>query len=403
MQQSEYDLTIIGGGIVGLATAYTFLRRSPSLSVCVCEKEATVGQHQSSHNSGVIHTGVYYPPGSQKANNCTKGRKLLLEFCHEQGVAYRTCGKVIVATEESEIPYLNTLAERAKHNGVSIQPLSGEELKKREPHVRGVEALEVFDAGIIRFKDVCHKLYDLIQSHDGTVRCGSALEKASYQNGVWSLSTSTGEIKTKRVITCAGLYSDRVARLFGHHPSLQIIPFRGEYYTLTKEASKFCQALIYPVPHPLYPFLGVHLTRTLDDIVECGPSAVLAFSREGYTRSHISLGDLSEVLTSGRFWKMAAQHWKFGVSEMATSFVKERFVRAVQKLVPAIRSEHLIPGGSGVRAQTVAADGSLVGDFVIEEACGVLHLLNAPSPAATSCFAIAAELYERSENILHSS
>ncbi|MCB0332736.1 MAG: L-2-hydroxyglutarate oxidase [Bdellovibrionales bacterium] len=388
---------------MGLATAYTFLHLCPSLSLCVCEKEEAVGQHQSSHNSGVIHTGVYYPPGSQKAKNCTRGRQLLLRFCDEHHVAYRTCGKVIVATEVSEVPYLNTLAERAKQNGVSIEPLDREALKKREPYVRGVEALEVFDAGVIRFKDVCQKLSELIHKRGGVVRCGATLRSASYHNRTWSLTTAAGVMKTKRVITCAGLYSDRVAQLFGHRPSLRIIPFRGEYYTLTQEAAKFCQSLIYPVPHPLYPFLGVHLTRTLDGMVECGPSAVLAFSREGYTKSDVSLGDMREVLGSGRFWKMAAQHWKFGVSEMATSFFKDRFVRAVQKLVPEVRSEHLVPGGSGVRAQTVASDGSLVGDFVIEEDRGVLHLLNAPSPAATSCFAIAEELYERSEKSLHNS
>ncbi|QDT63148.1 L-2-hydroxyglutarate oxidase [Calycomorphotria hydatis] len=384
------DVAIIGGGIVGLATAYQLTRRDPPPSVIVLEKENAIAQHQTGHNSGVIHSGIYYRPNSLKAINCREGKRQLEEFCEQEGIPFDRCGKVIVATTDEEVPRLEALQDRGEANGVMCERISVERLHELEPHVNGVAALYVPETGIIDFTKVCERLTERVLERNGTLMLKAEVKaiRQSSGHGPISIESTNGDVEADRVITCAGLQSDRVARLAGLHPAVKVVPFRGEYFRLKPDAQHLVRNLIYPVPDPQFPFLGVHFTRMIEGGIECGPNAVLAFAREGYTKFDADLGDLAETLTFGGFLKMASKHWKMGLGEMWRSLSKSAFVTALQKLVPEIQAEHLEQIPAGVRAQAVRSNGDLVDDFLIEEEAGMIHVLNAPSPAATSALNI---------------
>ena len=384
-----HDIAVIGGGVVGLATALTLVRRYRA-SVALFEAEPKVGAHQTGHNSGVIHSGLYYKPGSLKATNCTRGRSMLLDFCRDTGIKHEICGKIVVATREDELKSLQTLEERGRANGLEgIRRLSPAELKDYEPHVAGIAGLWVPQTGIIDFKDVANKYAELFAAAGGGLNIAHRVVRISKHADGLCIGFENGrEVRARHLINCAGLQCDRIARLAGVDPRVKIIPFRGEYFKLKPEAHRLVRNLIYPVPDPRFPFLGVHFTRMVHGGVEAGPNAVLAFRREGYTRSSFSLKDSVEMAGYGGFWKMARRYWKTGAGEFRRSFSKAAFVFALQRLLPDLREGYLVPGGAGVRAQAVAADGSLVDDFRIEQAPGMIHVLNAPSPAATSSLSI---------------
>jgi L-2-hydroxyglutarate oxidase len=389
------DAVIVGGGIVGLAVGYLFGKAYPDRSLVVLEKEATVARHQTGHNSGVLHTGVYYKPGSYKARNCTTGKKLMEQFCTENGVPYELCGKVIVATSESELPALTMIHQRGQANGVECAIISAAELREIEPHVNGIQAIRVPQAGIVDYTAVAAAMAQQIDAQGGKVLTSAALLAAERRDGIHHLTTAREEITAKLVINCAGLHCDRVARMLGAQPKVKIIPFRGEYYSLTGSATELCRHLIYPVPNPDFPFLGVHFTRMISGEVECGPNAVLAFAREGYRKSDINLADLAETLTYRGFHTFILKHLRMGAAELWRSFSKAAFVRSLQKLIPAVQSKDLESAPAGVRAQAITDDGKFVDDFVIEETPGALHVLNAPSPAATSSLSLATFILEQ--------
>lgn len=389
------DVAIVGGGIVGLAVGYLFGVRFPDKKVVIIEKESQVGQHQTGHNSGVLHTGIYYKPGSYKAKNCSRGKRLMEQFCQDNGIPFERCGKIIVATQESELKALHMIHERGLANGVRCSLASEGELKELEPHVRGIKGLRVPDAGIIDYVVVAQKLAGKIVSQGGAVLTSTALTGAVAATDGTVLHTTAGDIAARLVINCAGLQSDRVARLLGAAPKVKIIPFRGEYYKLKGQAKTLCRNLIYPVPNPEFPFLGVHFTRMVSGEVECGPNAVLAFAREGYSKTTVDLRDLSETLVYPGFLKFISKHLGMGLAEMWRSLYKGAFVRSLQQLIPEVRSQDLEPGGAGVRAQAISDDGRFVDDFVIEESRGVVNVLNAPSPAATSSLSLAEYIVER--------
>jgi len=383
------DIAIIGGGIVGLATALTLSSRY-KLRIAVLEAEPGVGSHQTGHNSGVIHSGLYYKPGSLKASNCTRGRTMMLEFCRRNDIAHDICGKVVVATRDDELKALQTLEERGQANGLSgVKRISPEQLREIEPHVAGIAGLWVPETGIINFKHVAEKMSELFTNNGGRVLTGHRLVSIHKEPGTITLTSENGhECQTRYLINCAGLQCDRIARMAGVNPGVKIIPFRGEYYELKKDRHHLVRNLIYPVPDSRFPFLGVHFTRMIEGGIEAGPNAVLAFRREGYTRSSFSGRDTVEMAGYSGFWKMAKKYWKTGMGEFHRSFSKKAFVIALQRLLPDLREEDLVPGGAGVRAQAVAPDGSLVDDFRIERADRMIHVLNAPSPAATSSLSI---------------
>lgn len=383
------DIAIVGGGIVGLATAYRATVRFGSCTVQVLEKEQEVGQHQSSCNSGVLHSGIYYAPGSLKAVNCRTGRQAMELFCREQEIPVERCGKVIVAVDERELPALERIFQRGQANGVRCERISPARLRELEPHAAGIEAIHVPETGIVDFRVVCGRLAALVQKAGGQVRTGTRLLKIRRDGDCHVLETSAGTIRSRAVINCAGLQSDRVVALSGERPAVRIVPFRGEYYELTAAARHLCRNLIYPVPDPAFPFLGVHFTRMIDGGVECGPNAVLAWAREGYRKTHVNLRDTWQVVTYPGFLKLARKYWRMGTGEMVRSFSKRAFVTALQRLVPDIRGEQLVVGRSGVRAQAVAPDGTLVDDFLIQQTGRLIHVVNAPSPAATSALNIA--------------
>jgi L-2-hydroxyglutarate oxidase LhgO len=389
MIENRYNVIIVGGGIVGLAVALEITRRLPRLRLLVLEKEAGVGRHQSGHNSGVIHSGVYYKPGSLKAKLCVEGARAMVEFCHEHGIPHKVCGKVIVATQEDELPRLEELLRRGEANGLSGLRLIGpEELRQIEPHARGLRALVVPSTGITDYATVCGKYAELIESGGGTILTSSAVTNLRRGTDEIAIETYRGAFFAAHLINCAGLFSDRISRMGGEMSETVIVPFRGEYYNLAPESSSLVRALIYPVPDPDFPFLGVHFTRRISESVDAGPNAVLAFRREGYRRSDFSLRDLGASLAFPGFWRMAAKHWRSGVGEFHRSFSKSAFVRALQRLVPDVRENDLVPGGSGVRAQAVKRDGTLVDDFHFVPSGRMLHILNVPSPAATASLAI---------------
>lgn len=386
--QNTYDITIIGGGIVGTATALN-LQKKGNYKIVILEAEDKLAAHQTGNNSGVIHSGLYYKPGSLKAKNCTTGREMMYRFCEENNIKHERCGKLVVATNKNEIASLNELERRGKENGLKgIKKLSKEELKEYEPHVNGIEGLWVGETGIVDYKDVVDAYSKIIKENGGEIKIKSRFRSLRKENGTLILETDSGEVKTKFLVNCGGLQSDRVAKLCGVEPGLQIIPFRGEYYKIKKEKEYLVKNLIYPVPDPKFPFLGVHFTRMIHGGVEAGPNAVLAFKREGYKHSDISIPDILGMVTYPGFRKMAAKNYKMGLNEFHRSFSKNAFVKALQKLIPEIQYDDIYKEGAGVRAQALEPDGKLVDDFRIIEADKTVHVLNAPSPAATASLSI---------------
>lgn len=404
MPTSQPDILVAGGGIVGLASAWRLLQRYPGRQVLVLEKEREVARHQTGNNSGVIHSGIYYKPGSYKALLCRRGYAQMLEFAREAGIPHDICGKLIVAVSEEEIPRLLALKEKAVANGLAgVRELPAEGIREFEPHAAGLRALRVPETGIIDYVKVCQALVERIRGLGGAVETASRVEPLPGTSGVTGgkrvrVHRGDGGVEERKagfLINCGGLLSDRLARMDGIDPGVSIVPFRGEYYELAPEARGLVKDLIYPVPDPAFPFLGVHFTRLIGGGVECGPNAVLATQREGYKKSDINLRDLAEVLLNPGFRTLAAKHWRMGLGEFHRSFSKAAFTRALQRLLPDIRAEHLQPAGAGVRAQALRRDGSLVDDFHFMEGPGSLHVLNAPSPAATASLAIGEEVADR--------
>ena len=387
---------VIGGGIVGLATAHQLTIEYPDSTVVVLEKEDRVAAHQTGHNSGVIHAGVYYKPGSLKARLCRAGSASMVEFCAAHGIPVQVCGKLIVATDESELPRLGALYERASANGLPVTRVTPEQAREYEPHVACVAALRVASTGIVDFGQVCRTLAELVDKAGGTIRLGArviGLRTAGSAAGAAAsptvIETTVGDISADYVINCAGLHSDRVARMAGLRPPARIVPFRGEYYELRDDRRHLVNGLIYPVPDPQFPFLGVHLTRMIDGSVHAGPNAVLAMAREGYTWGRIRPRDVAEVAAYPGLWRLARKHLRYGVTEVRRSLSRRLFAQSLARLVPALTREDIIPAGAGVRAQAITPDGSLVDDFLIVRAPRQVHVLNAPSPAATCSLEIA--------------
>jgi L-2-hydroxyglutarate oxidase len=389
MTDSRCDVLIVGGGIVGLAVALEVTRRFPRRRVLLLEKEHRVGQHQSGHNSGVIHSGVYYKPGSMKARLCVEGARAMVEFCSKHDIPHLICGKVIVATHPDEFPRLEELLRRGEANGLTgLQLIGPERLREIEPNASGLRALVVPSTGITDYAVVCEKYAELIRAQGGTILTSTAVTGLRSFTSEVVVETRAASFSTTYLINCAGLFSDRIAGMAGEKPDVIIVPFRGEYYDLIPQRSSLVRALIYPVPDPRFPFLGVHFTRRVHGTVDAGPNAVLAFRREGYRRSDFKLRDLASSLGFPGFWRMAAQHWRYGLDEFHRSLSKPAFVHALQRLLPDLRAEDLVPGGSGVRAQALRRDGTLVDDFQFVPAGRMLHVLNVPSPAATASLTI---------------
>lgn len=395
----KVNIVVIGGGIVGLSSALRLVQDGAE-SVTLLEKEPRLAAHQTGHNSGVIHSGIYYKPGSLKAVNCVEGRKTLVAFCEEEGIPYRMCGKVIVATDPEEEVRLRGLLERGLQNGVACSWLGPEALSEVEPHVSGRAAVHVTDAGIVDYVAVSRRIALRATEAGATIRTGVAVTGLVPQTQGTVVETTDGPIDATLVVNCAGLQSDRVARLGGVEPGLQIIPFRGHYYELTPESRRLCQGLIYPVPNPDYPFLGVHFTRMIGGGVECGPNALLAFAREGYRIPDISVRDMAEYLAYSGFRNLMSAHWRQGFHELACALFKGRYLRELQKLVPAVQKQDLLPAPSGIRAQAVLPDGSMVDDFLILERPGQIHVCNAPSPAATAGLQIGRAIADRARAVL---
>lgn len=384
-----FDVVVVGGGIVGLATALQIQKGNPSLRLLLLEKETVLAKHQTGNNSGVIHSGLYYKPGSLKAQNCIRGYHLLIDFCREHGIPFDLCGKIVVATDQAELPLLQNLFVRGQQNGLeNLKRLTKDELKEYEPHVTGLEGIFVPQTGIVDYTKVALKYGEVLQQNGATINLGERVVRILSKTDQHEVVTDKGTYTAKLVINCAGLYSDKVARLTVPHVDVKIIPFRGEYYKLKKEKEYLVKNLIYPVPDPNFPFLGVHFTRMAKGGVEAGPNAVLAFSREGYKKSDINLAELTESLAWPGFQKVAAKYWRTGFGEMYRSFSKAAFTKALQKLIPEIQGSDLTEGGAGVRAQACSRDGGLVDDFLILEEKKVINVCNAPSPAATSSLAI---------------
>jgi (S)-2-hydroxyglutarate dehydrogenase len=384
-----YDVIVIGGGIVGLATALQIKNSNPQLNLLLIEKESALAEHQTGNNSGVIHSGLYYKPGSLKATNCINGYHMLLAFCKENEILFELCGKIVVATEEKEIPLLNNLLIRGEQNGLkNLKRLNKEQLKEYEPHVNGIEGIFVPQTGIVDYVKVALKYGELIQKSGGEIKLGERVLTIQKDGNKSIVVTQKQSYSGKLIINCAGLYSDKVARMTVPNVNVKIIPFRGEYFKLRAEKEYLVKNLIYPVPDPNFPFLGVHFTRMAKGGVEAGPNAVLAFAREGYKKSTINLSELAESLAWPGFQKVAKKYWRTGMGEMYRSFSKSAFTRALQKLIPEIQESDLVEGGAGVRAQACDRDGGLVDDFLILEDQHVINVCNAPSPAATSSLAI---------------
>ncbi|MGB8579926.1 MAG: L-2-hydroxyglutarate oxidase [Candidatus Sulfotelmatobacter sp.] len=389
MSDSRYNVTIVGGGIVGLAVALEIARRFPRVRLLLLEKEDHVGRHQSGHNSGVIHSGIYYKPGSLKAKLCVAGAAAMVEFCREHGIPHQICGKIIVATGEEEFPRLEELWRRGIANGLTgLKSIGPEELREIEPNATGLRAMVVPSTGITNYAAVCDKYAELITAQGGTILTSHAVRGLKRTANEIVVETNHGTFSSASLINCAGLFSDRISRMAGDDPQVMIVPFRGEYYDLIPERASLVRGLIYPVPDPRFPFLGVHFTRRVNGTVDAGPNAVLAFRREGYRRTDFNLRDLASSLSFPGFWRMGAKNWRSGLDEFHRSFSKAAFVRALQRLVPAVQSTDLVPGGSGVRAQAVTREGALVDDFKFVPSDRMLHVLNVPSPAATASLMI---------------
>ena len=392
MQQT--DIIIIGGGIVGLATAYQFSLDYPRLKITLLEKEPSLAIHQTGHNSGVLHTGIYYKPGSLKALNCREGKSSMEEFCRKEEIDFEICGKVIVALNEEEVTRMEKVYQRGQKNGVNCEIIPRERLLEIEPHAAGVKAIHVPECGIVNYKQVCLRLGEIIQEKDGLILLGEGASRIESSTNEVIIHTRTESIHASYLINCAGLHSDRITQMGGNRAPAKIIPFKGEYYELTEDAKHLCKNLIYPVPDPQFPFLGVHFTRMIDGSVECGPNAVLAFGREAYGKFDLNLKDLLESIFYPGFQKMAIKHWRMGWGEMWRSYNKGAFVKALRRLIPEIESKHIYSVPAGIRAQAVSPDGAMVDDFLIQENSRVINVCNAPSPAATASLTIGATIVE---------
>jgi L-2-hydroxyglutarate oxidase len=398
MTGPRYDVAIIGGGVVGLAVALEITKRFPRLRLLLLEKENRVGQHQSGHNSGVIHSGIYYKPGSLKAKLCVEGAQRMVEFCRAHDLPYKICGKVIVATGQQELPRLEELRRRAVSNRLTgVRLIGPDELCEIEPHASGVQALFVPSTAVTDYLVVCEKYAQLVSAQGGTIQTSAAVISLKRSGHEVVVETAGDAFSSAFVINCAGLFSDHISRMAGDQTGTIIVPFRGEYYDLIPERSSLVRALIYPVPDPQFPFLGVHFTRRVGGSVDAGPNAVLAFRREGYRRNDFSLRDLASSLAFPGFWRMAAKHWRSGLDEFHRSFSKPAFVRALQQLLPEVCEQDLVPGGSGVRAQALRRDGTLVDDFQFVPSDRMLHVLNVPSPAATASLVIGRTIVQAAE------
>jgi L-2-hydroxyglutarate oxidase len=398
MPDQNFDIAIVGGGIVGLATALQFGRAFPKLRLLLIEKEDRVARHQSGHNSGVIHSGIYYKPGSLKAKLCVEGAAAMVAFCREHDIPVEICGKIIVATSAEEIPRLQGLLERGQANGIAgLKLLDKARARELEPHCGGVGWLHVPGTGITDYVAVCQKYAELIVAQGGTVSTGTEVRRIVRSNSEVVVETTRGSIGTKYLINCAGLHSDRVSRMAGERTEVTIVPFRGEYYDLVPQSEHLVRGLLYPVPDLRFPFLGVHFTRRVGGGVDAGPNAVLAFKREGYRRTDFSLHDAASTFAYSGFWHMAARYWRSGAGEFYRSFYKPAFVRALQTLLPEITSSDLVADGSGVRATAVSRDGSLVDDFQFVCSQNMLHVWNVVSPAATASLPIGREIVRMAE------
>ncbi len=396
MQMNNYDVTVIGAGIVGLGTAYKLLEKDSSLKICIIEKEDRVAAHQTGHNSGVIHSGIYYKPGSLKAENCITGYKMLLDFCDENNIAYDICGKIIVATTEKELKPLQTLFERGKSNGLEgVKYISEDEIKETEPFAKGIKGILVPQTGIVDYKAVSEKIAGIISLQGAEIKFNEEVQSVKTNGNEVYVTAKNNRYASKVVVACAGLYSDKIASMTNDKINFRIIPFRGEYYKLNKSAKHLVKNLIYPVPDPEFPFLGVHFTRRIDGMIEAGPNAVLAFKKEGYEKCDYNTGELFETLSYKGFHKVAAKFWKTGFYEFRRSFSKKEFVRSLQKLIPDIKESDIVKGGSGVRAQACDINGNLTDDFLFIETERVINVCNAPSPAATSAFSIGKTISEK--------
>jgi L-2-hydroxyglutarate oxidase len=391
----DCSVAIIGGGIVGLATAYKLASR-PGFEVTVLEKEAEVGRHQSGNNSGVMHAGLYYEPGSLKARLAVSGIRQLRAFCEEHSIPHETCGKLVVATETRELPLLKNLMDRGQRNGLEgLRWLGPEQLSEIEPHAKGLAAVQVPEEGIVDYPKVCSRLSDLLRRSGGTVVTGAQVTALKQVNSGWRTETTAGSFESRVIVNCAGLHADRVAKLAGETCGLKIIPFRGQYYKLKADRERLVRNLIYPVPDPAFPFLGVHFTRMIRGGIEAGPNASLAFAREGYRKSTINLRDLAEASTYSGLWRFVGRYPSACRDELGKTMSRKLFCRALQKLVPEVQPDDLVRANAGVRAQAILPDGRMVNDFYFRERPGALHVLNAPSPAATASLSIADEIVRR--------
>ena len=394
-----YDFAIIGGGIVGLSTALALGERYQNAKVLVLEKEPSWAYHQTGRNSGVIHSGIYYKPGSLKAKLSREGNQALVQFCETHGIPYEVCGKVIVAVEPEELPLLENLYQRGLANGLKVEKITAEEVKQIEPYVTCLGGIRVYITGIADYRQVCQKYAELVQMRGGELRLNTRVVEIRPSNEAQVIKTTQGDFITKFLINCAGLQSDRVAQLGQVDPQVKIIPFRGEYYELKPEKRYLVKNLIYPVPNPNFPFLGVHFTRMIDGSIHAGPNAVLSLKREGYRKTDIDLRDLVEVLTYPGFWTLASNYADVGLGEMIRSLSKRAFVRSLQKLIPDVQADDLVPSAAGVRAQALTRDGGLVDDFLLVRGLNAIHVCNAPSPAATASLAIGEAILEQVTNI----
>jgi len=390
-----YDFAIVGGGIVGLSTGMALARRFPHAAILVLEKEASWATHQTGHNSGVIHSGIYYKPGSFKAKFARDGNLSMTRFCEEHGIEHDICGKVIVATTQDELVLMDQLFERGRQNQLDIEKIGPERLREIEPHVAGLGAIRVPSAGIVDYKAVCRTFAQLIAEAGGELKLGQEVRRIVRHKDRIELVTQDASYGARFLINCAGLFCDRVARMDDADPQLKIVPFRGEYYEIKPERRHLVKHLIYPVPNPAFPFLGVHYTRMISGHIEAGPNAVLAFKREGYRKRDVSLRDLAEVLAYPGFWKLSSKYWREGLEEMVRSASKAAFVKSLQQLIPDIRADDLVPAPAGVRAQALRPDGGLVDDFHIIEGDRSIHVCNAPSPAATASIEIGRHIAAR--------
>jgi (S)-2-hydroxyglutarate dehydrogenase len=390
-KQTDFDIAVIGGGIVGLASAYKIQMRYPSIRIGVFEKEKQLAMHQTGHNSGVIHSGLYYKSGSYKAKNCVKGRKELIDFAAEHNIPYEICGKIIVATDEAELNTLEKVFQNGLENQIEgIEKIGPEQINEIEPFCQGIAGVYIPCTGIIDFKEVAKKLAELLKSksQEGSVLTCCEVTAIDKHGGIMKVTTSLGDFTTEYLINCTGLQSDRIAKMDGVNPTVRIIPFRGDYYELTEKALRKVRNLIYPVPDPTFPFLGVHFTRMINGVVECGPNAVFSLKREGYGKMDFSLKDSWDSLTFPGTWKLFLRHWRYGLNEYKRVFFKGQFLKQLQRLIPSLGVQDIKPSRAGVRAQALGPNGELVEDFKIEKGVNSIHVLNAPSPAATASLAI---------------